>query len=146
MTDKRPTNIIGLTLDEVDPDLFEEVRDNLESGSLSHAATYVTKAQRATILTNLIKAKISGICECGQSNCRTYNFDNPAKNRHDSNFTIRFHVRGELLMYVSADMDVIDVERLYDLDDDGEARTAHGLLPDDTGCSIDICFILPDEK
>ncbi len=144
MIDNRPIDVIGMTLAEVDPNLFEETRENLESGSLSYAADYVTEAQRAVILVNLIKASIRKTCQCGQADCRTYYFERPRKN-DVPDLTIRFHVRGELLLDVSAEMDVIGVERLYDLDDDGAARTVYGFMPDGSGYLVELGPFSPDD-
>jgi hypothetical protein len=130
MTDRRPANFIGMTLAEADPDVFAEARENLQSGSLSPAAGYASDAQRAMILSNLMSAKIIGVCECGQANCRTYKFRRPPGTDGDGHMTLYFHVRGELLVWVTDDMDVIDVERLYDENDDGGERTVYGLHED----------------
>jgi hypothetical protein len=136
MTDRRPANFIGMTLAEADPDVFEETRENLQFGSLSPAAGYASDAQRAIILSNLANAKIIGICECGQTNCRTYKFRRPPAADGGGHTTLYFHVRGELMVWVTDDMEVIDVERLYDENDDGGPRTVYGL--DNDGYIVEI--------
>jgi hypothetical protein len=138
MFDRQPTDVVGKTLVEADPALFEETRDHLESGSMSYAAHVLTDAERAVVLARLETAKIRSTCTCGQQNCRTYRFDVPPKGEGAERSTIRFHVVGELLMEIDSDLDVYDVERLYEEENDGATRTVYFLTPDDTWGSIEL--------
>ena len=108
--------IIGKTLAEVSPALYDEIIDALERGALSAAAAQIDGPLARRVLENLAHARICGMCECGQEECRSYRFEAPQKSEGSvRRITVRLHARGEHLLHIDDDGDVYRVERLYDL-------------------------------
>lgn len=99
-------------LAEVDPELLNETLDLLRTGRISPIAYVPDEAELARLEDRLLDARISGRCECGQDNCRTYYFHVPEKARAVSSYTVRFYARGEAMLHIDSDGDIYKLQRL----------------------------------
>jgi len=88
---------------------------------MSPAAYLLREDEIAAALAHLETARIREACICRQLDCRTYRFDMVEK-PSISYRTVRFYVRGELLMGVGSDGQISSVQRLYDLSDEQTRR------------------------
>lgn len=106
--------IAGKTLAEVAPGLYAEIVEQLETRNMSETGCMLSDDEVTAVLEQLEQARISEACACGQLDCKTYRFavtEKPGVNFH----TVRFHVRGELLLNIGSDGQIAAVQRLYDL-------------------------------
>lgn len=109
-------DIAGKTLAQASPDLYDEVVRQLEARNMSPAACMLQDDEIAAVLAHLKTARIGDACACGQLDCKTYRFETvetPGVSYH----TVRFNVRGELLMGIGGDGRIYTVQRLYDFSD-----------------------------
>lgn len=109
-------DIAGKTLAQASPELYDEIVQQLEVRNMSPAAYVLRDDEIAAVLAHLRTARINEACECGQLDCRTYRFE-AAEKPGTTYHTVRFYVRGELLMGVRSDGQISSVQRLYDLSD-----------------------------
>ena len=89
-------------LADVDPELLKEVLDLLRSGRISPIAYVPDDAELVQLEERLLDARVTGRCECGQENCRTYYFAVPEKPRALSSYTVRFYARGEAMLHIDS--------------------------------------------
>jgi hypothetical protein len=107
--------ITGKRLAEIDAELFEETLERLQNHDLSPTGAVLGESETRRLAENLGKARVRGMCGCGQDDCRTYYFQVPRKPQDSVAFeTVRFCARGEHMLHVDSDGDIYSLERLDD--------------------------------
>ena len=102
----------GRLLSEVDSELVNEVLATLLGGRVSPAFFVPSRDEAVRIAERLRSARIASRCDCGQSNCKTYRFEAPARPEGVEFRNVRLMADGEMRLVVDADGEVYDLERL----------------------------------
>lgn len=103
----------------MDPELLKETLDLLRAGRISPVAYVPDDAELARLEDRLLDARVTGRCECGQENCRTYYFQVPEKPHSVSTYTVRFYARGEAMLHIDSEGDIYKLQRLDEAADAG---------------------------